>query len=389
MLKDKALTLFLRSLEHIEFGRFALELPDGRAYQFEGREAGPQAHLRLYDVQVIVNMMVRGDIAFADDYRHAKWDSDNLATLIEWALRNDKALRRYLFGNVVGRVVAKLSYLLKMNTRRGSRKNIHAHYDLGNDFYALWLDDSMTYSSALFKNNHDSLEAAQCHKYDRILEHVGYSPQHILEIGCGWGGFAEHGTEQASHRVRGITISPAQYKYARKRLKDRARQVNIKMEDYRDSKGAYDAIVSIEMFEALGEAYWRTYFKKIKSLLKPKGRAVIQAITIDDAYFADYRRGGDAIRSYIFPGGMLPSPTRFKYEARRAGLRFADTFYFGQSYARTLDEWLLRFNRQERAIRALNFDEPFMRLWRYYLCACSGSFRARRTDVMQAELRHV
>lgn len=388
MLAEKATDLFLYSLECIEYGQFDVELPNGKSYQFAGVKPGPKAHLQLREQDVIPNMALKGDIAFADDYRQGKWESKDIASLVECALRNNQYLQKYIRGSRAQQFISKLSYLLTPNTKKGSRQNIYAHYDLGNSFYELWLDPTMTYSSALFKGQGNDLTTAQYNKYDRILDFVNGSSQNVLEIGCGWGGFAERCVEKSDHQIKSVTVSPSQCEYACRRLYDSREQVNVQLQDYRDIHGKYDAIVSIEMFEAVGERYWRTYFNKIKSLLNNKGSAIIQTITVDDKYFDEYRRGGDAIRSYIFPGGMLPSPERFRQEAERAGLKITDQYFFGHDYARTLQHWLNSFEAQADIIQSQNFDEPFMRLWRFYLASCIGAFSAERTNVMQVELRH-
>ena len=384
----KTTDVFLRTLEKLVYGQLDVELPNGRKYHFSGGKPGPEAHLQLHEEGVISNMLLRGNIAFADDYRLGKWDSKDLAALVECGLRNTGHLRRYTRGSRTLQLLAGLSYLFRQNSRKGSRKNIHYHYDLGNNFYALWLDPTMTYSSALFNGETDDLATAQYRKYDRILELLGDRSQKIVDIGCGWGGFADRSIETSDHMVKGITISPSQYEYACNRLKGNPTQACIEMQDYRELRGKYDAIVSIEMFEAVGERYWKSFFGKIKSILDAQGKAVIQTITIDDEYFDNYRRGGDFIRSYIFPGGMLPSPSRFNRDAERAGLQVTDRYFFGADYARTLQHWLNRFEQQSEAIAALNFDKPFMRLWRFYLASCMGAFRVQRTNVMQVELRH-
>ena len=279
-----------------------------------------------------------------------------------------------------------LSYLLRLNSVKGSKKNIHAHYDLGNDFYKLWLDPSMTYSSGIFKNSNDTLEQSQYNKYDRILDCLGEDKGSLLEVGCGWGGFAERAQTRGDFDVRGVTLSEEQHDYARDRLGAKA---DIVLEDYRHQNGTFDNIVSIEMFEAVGERYWPTYFNKIGSLLSKNGKAVIQTITMNDKDFPRYRQGGDFIRSYIFPGGMLPSPSRFEREVQKAGMQTGNTFYFGQDYARTLESWLHVFDQKKDEVIALGFDEGFIRLWRFYLAACIAGFRTGRTDVMQVELSRV
>ena len=388
MRMQRASFLFLNALEKIDCGTFTVELANGHSYSFSGSQKGPNADIKLHDDAVITNVAARGDIALAHDYRFAKWESKDIASLVDFFLRNEHSLHRYISGSKLMQLFAKLSYFFTQNTKKGSRKNIHAHYDLGNDFYALWLDPTMTYSSALFAHPNDDLATAQHRKYDRILEAIGQTPQSVLEIGCGWGGFAERCAEQHNHAFKGITVSSSQHEYASRRLNTKTNNIVIDLEDYRDLQNSYDAIVSIEMFEAVGEKYWRTYFQKIKSLLKAHGKAVIQTITIADTHFAQYRKQGDAIRSYIFPGGMLPSVEQFTHHATEAGLVINDIYQFGDDYARTLSLWLERFEAQADKIRALRFDESFIRLWRFYLAACAGAFRAKRTNVMQVELCH-
>lgn len=393
----KPTNLFLRSLEFLEFGQFHLVLPNGKTYQFEGNKPGPKAELILHDYAVITNMALRGDIAFAEDYQAGKWDSPDIAQLVECGILNYDHIKRYICGSKIQQFLVNLFYLFKSNTKNGSRRNIHAHYDLGNAFYKLWLDETMTYSSALFVDKSETLAAAQHNKYDRILNQLADTPQRILEIGCGWGGFAERSIQKRDHHVTGLTISDEQFAFAKQRVQtlkanhhDVAKQQqasDIVFQDYRDVKGKFDAIVSIEMFEAVGERYWKTYFKKVQSLLANKGKAVIQTITIDDEHFDAYRKGGDAIRSYIFPGGMLPSPAKFKAVAEQCGLKVGMPFFFGRDYAKTLLMWLDNFDACKSEVQSLGFDESFIRLWRFYLGYCAGGFNAERINVMQIELQ--
>ncbi|MBN8531035.1 MAG: class I SAM-dependent methyltransferase, partial [Alphaproteobacteria bacterium] len=343
---------------------------------------GPAAHLALRDWSVIPRLAAHGDIGFAEDYRDGRWESRDPVALLLFALRNEQALNKYIYGGFLSRVAARLGGVLTRNSLSGSRRNIRAHYDLGNRFYKLWLDPSMTYSSALFANENSTLEAAQHAKYDRILNKL--TPGRTLEIGCGWGGFAERAVAR-DHEVRGITLSEEQYRFSSERLRGNAEFV---LEDYRIQEGKYDSIVSIEMFEAVGERYWPVYFRKLAALLKPEGRAMVQTITIDDRLFSAYRKGGDMIRRYIFPGGMLPSPERFRQEAEKAGLRIEDRYAFGLDYARTMRHWLNAFDARRREVQELGFDEGFIRMWRFYLASCIACFEAGRTNVMQVELRH-
>ena len=387
MFEQKTMDALLHALEKIEYGHITLTMPDGRVHQFHGVQDGPHADMQIHDSKAIRTMILRGSVGIADTYRAQKWDSSDLITFIEFALKNEACLDTYTNSNRIWALLARGLYFLRANTKRGSKRNIHAHYDLGNEFYKLWLDKSMTYSSALFQSPEDSLFDAQQNKYDRILSRLGDGTRRILEIGCGWGGFAERCTTHKNYHIDGITISNQQYDYARARLKDND-QATIRMRDYRDIQGKYDAVISIEMFEAVGERYWPIYFAKLKNALAQKGKAIIQTITIADARFENYRENSDVIRSYIFPGGMLASFSRFKQDAMRAGLKVTDQYTFGKDYAKTLALWLEQFDAKSKEIRNLNFDDTFIRLWRFYLASCSASFAVGNTNVMQIELRH-
>ncbi len=376
--------LFKR-LDKISAGSLSLVTPDGKTRTFEGKEEGCNVSLELRDWRVITNMARKGDIGFAEDYRAGKWDTNDLTSLITFALDNRSSLDGYVTGSKLSRMMSVISYLLRINTLRGSKKNIHAHYDLGNDFYKLWLDPTMTYSAAIFNDHNEPLQQAQHNKYDRMIDCLDASSGNILEIGCGWGGFAERATQKGDFRVKGITLSEEQHAYAQRRMGDKA---DIVLEDYRNQNGTFNNIVSIEMFEAVGERYWPTYFTKLGSLLDKKGKAVIQTITMNEDDFPRYRRGGDFIRSYIFPGGMLPAPSRFRQEAQKAGLQSYNEYYFGQDYARTMVHWLKSFDDAKDKVLALGFDDGFVRLWRFYLAACIAGFKTGRTDVMQVEVSH-
>jgi cyclopropane-fatty-acyl-phospholipid synthase len=387
MFKAKIADQFLRTLEKLEYGALQLVTPEGKTYAFEGKQEGPAASLQLTDWQVIKNFALNGDIGFAQDYRDKKWDTPDLVALLQMGLKNHQSLNDYILGSGFMRFLTKISYLFRLNTLKGSRKNIHAHYDLGNSFYQLWLDETMTYSSALFYDN-ESLSLAQQHKYDLILDRFKDHSGSILEIGCGWGGFMQRAFEKGDYTIKGLTLSTEQHAFAKQRLQSHSTQANIALEDYRLQEGTYQNIVSIEMFEAVGEKYWETYFQKIKQLLAKEGKAVIQSITIKDSFFEIYRNGGDFIRSFIFPGGMLPSPNRFKIEAEKTGLKCNTPFFFGGSYAKTLEVWLNNFDAQTKNVKTLGFDDGFIRLWRFYLAACAASFKVDRTNVMQIELSH-
>ena len=284
-----------------------------------------------------------------------------------------------------------MTHLLRPNTRSGSRKNIHAHYDLGNEFYRHWLDGTMTYSSALFDGDNSlSLEAAQDAKYERILQVLDPRPgERILETGCGWGGFAEYVARTRGVAVHGITVSQAQLAHAQARIDRQGLDalVDLSFTDYRDVAGSYDYVVSIEMFEAVGERFWPTYFRSVHDCLKPRGRALIQTITIADDAFAAYRRSSDFIRQYIFPGGMLPCPSRLDELTTAAGLDTKSSLAFGPDYAETLKRWRQSFDAATQQVERMGFDHSFRQIWRFYLCYCEAGFRAGRTDVMQIELQ--
>lgn len=384
MLKNQIIKKFLQTFHHIHYGSINLTMPDGKTYDFIGKEKGPKADLIIHDNRAIRQFATKGDIGLAESYRDQWWDSKDLVSLFTFGLKNEQTLESYIYGNFLSRLASCFAYLFNLNTIRGSKKNIHNHYDIGNDFYELWLDSSMTYSSAIFADQSENLTSAQYRKYDRIIENINPSGK-LLEIGCGWGGFAERALLKGDYDIKGITISEQQYSYSKNRLKGNA---EISSEDYRIQKGKYDQIVSIEMFEAVGEKFWDTYFSKIKSLLAEKGKAIIQTITINDCYFEQYRKSGDAIRTFIFPGGMLPSPERFIAASHKAGLVITDRFSFGSDYALTLSHWLEAFETKIEQIKALGFDEKFLRIWRFYLTFCIASFKSARTNVMQIGLEH-
>ena len=326
--------------------------------------------------------MARGDIGLGEQYIAGAWDTDSVENLVSLFLLNLDRFENFADGNLINRIGFVIhNALLRRNSIKGSSRNIKDHYDVGNDFYSLWLDPSMTYSSALY-NGAEELYRAQQNKYERILSKFTQKKAEVLEIGCGWGGFAERAAAD-SHHVTGLTISPAQHKFATARLNGAA---DIKLQDYRLTKGTFDNIVSIEMFEAVGEHYWPQYFACVAERLKRGGRAVIQTITIRDELFDGYRMRSDFIRHYVFPGGMLPSLARFREEAEKAGLKFAGAFGFGKDYARTLREWLVAMQAKEPQIKALGHDQQFLRNWEFYLGMCAAAFEVARTDVVQVEL---
>jgi len=375
---------FLGSFHSIDYGSIRITMENGKIYDFAGKKDGPKADLIIYDIRAISQFIKNGDIGFAESYKNKWCDSSDLISLFIFGLKNEECLEKYIYGSFLGRLISRIGYLFSLNTLRGSKKNIHAHYDIGNDFYQLWLDPSMTYSAAIFAHESEDLTSAQYRKYDKIINRLKNSGR-LLEIGCGWGGFAERALLKGDYNLKALTISEQQYRYAKNRLQNKA---DFAIEDYRIQKGKYDQIVSIEMFEAVGENFWGTYFSKIKELLTQTGKAIIQTITIDNHYFDKYRKGGDAIRSFIFPGGMLPSAEKFVTASAKTGLVATDKFFFGQDYALTLKHWLATFEKNIEQIKALGFDEQFLRIWRFYLTFCIASFKSKRTNVMQIVLEH-
>ena len=381
----------LQLLRKLEYGALRMEFPNGESMHF-----GDQSHpvtLTLKNFALFGAALKSGDIGFAETFIHGDWTTDNLPGLIELFVRNRAAVESVIYGSWFGNLFYRIKHIFNRNSRAGSRKNIHAHYDIGNDFYTLWLDPSMTYSSALYMNQDstgmDSLAHAQTAKYRRIVDELQLPPQaKVLEIGCGWGGFAELAARDAGAHVTGLTLSTEQLAYAQQRMADAGLQghADLRLQDYRDVDGQFDAIASIEMFEAVGETYWPSYFECIRRKLKSGGRACIQSIVIDDALFARYRKGTDFIQQYIFPGGMLPSPAVFRQQAEKYGMRVINEFKFGLDYAHTLQAWRISFKEQAQQVRALGFDESFMRTWEFYLAYCEAGFRAKSIDVAQFTL---
>jgi cyclopropane-fatty-acyl-phospholipid synthase len=374
---------WLQTLSKLEHGALIFVAPDGLEHRFRGPLPGPVARFELHDWQVLARTALRGDVAFGEDYIDGGWDTDNIERVVALFLLNRGILDGYGNGRAVERLLMMLhDRVVQRNSMAGSRRNIEAHYDVGNDFYSLWLDKSMTYSSALFAKRTDDLYQAQMNKYGRILDRFVKPKADVLEIGCGWGGFAERAAGEG-HRVTGLTVSPSQARFADERLHGTA---DIRLEDYRKIVGRFDMIVSIEMFEAVGEQYWPRYFRTLAEHLKEGGRAVVQTITIRDDLFAAYRLRSDFIRHYVFPGGMLPSLQRFREEAERAGLKVLDSFTFGRDYVRTLRIWSARMKERTDDILALGHDDKFVRNWQYYLNICAAVFDVGRTNVAQIEL---
>ncbi|MEC5386026.1 cyclopropane-fatty-acyl-phospholipid synthase family protein [Uliginosibacterium sp. H3] len=385
----RAARLVIDMLEKIAGGAVMLELPNGSRVQLgEGERV---ATLVVRDWQVFERIIGKGSIGFAECWMEGLWETDHLAPLLTLMASNREVLQQAIHGNILRLALYRVWHSLRANTRKGSRKNIEAHYDLGNDFYSLWLDETMTYSSARFTAPDMPLEDAQREKYRRILQRLQPRPgQRILEVGCGWGGFAEVAATEFGCHVHGLTLSPSQLAWARKRAEQGgfADRATFELRDYRDVSGQFDHVASIEMVEAVGEKYWPTYFRKLRECVAPGGRIVIQGITIAHGLFAHYRRDVDFIQRYIFPGGMLLSPAVLGEQARQAGLRLVGEDAFGLDYARTLSDWMARFNRVRDAVMAQGFDERFVRMWQFYLAYCEAGFRAGSTDVHHFELMH-
>ncbi len=386
----RATRLALEVFDRLDGGALAIELPDG--VRLRAGHGPLVAHLRVRDHAVFDEALARGDIGFGESWMDGQWDTDELTGLLTLLSRNRERIGQAIYGRLLRMIGHRITHLLRANTRSGSRRNIEAHYDLGNDFYALWLDPSMSYSAAVFAADDDSLHDAQLRKYRRILEQLDVRPgQTVLEVGCGWGGFAEVAAVEYGCKVLGITLSPSQLAFARERAQRGgfAAAADFALCDYRDVRGQYDHVVSIEMIEAVGERFWPTYFAQLAALLKPGGRCVVQSITIDDALFARYRRGTDFIQRYVFPGGMLPSPAAVERQARGAGLEVVGDFAFGRDYARTLAHWHRSFEAQWPAVKAQGFDERFRRMWRFYLSYCEAGFETGDIDVHHFVFAHL
>ena len=374
----------------IREGRLTLVEPDNRQHEFIGTAPGPQAVMLVHDWRIARRLALEGGLGFGRSYIDGDWDSPDLPTLIEFFTLNRRHLGAALRGRLLMRALNAVRHGLRANSRIGARRNISYHYDLGNGFYEHWLDPSMTYSSAIFADGDNSLESAQLRKYRRLLDLLDAKPgQHVLEIGCGWGGFAELAARERGLKVTGITLSQEQLNYARARI-DRADlgdRVDFALRDYRDVEGRFDHVVSIEMFEAVGRKYWPAFFSKLHDVLPPGGRAALQVITIDETAYAHYSKAADFIQAYIFPGGMLPSVGAFADQVRQAGLKLTQQAQFGADYARTLAQWRKTFNAAWHARRLpAGFDAHFQRIWDYYLAYCEGGFRGGGINVMQTAL---
>jgi cyclopropane-fatty-acyl-phospholipid synthase len=385
-----------RLLAQLRVGTLDVQLPDGEQLHFGGREgaAEPRAAIRLLDWRVCGAALKSGDIGFAETFIDGGWTTPDLVALLELFIANRDAVEQVIYGSFWGALAYRIKHLLNRNSRRGSRKNIHAHYDIGNPFYRLWLDETMNYSSALFEGDPARpMAEAQRAKIRRALRECGVDGatpgQRVLEIGCGWGALAETAAAECGAHVTGLTLSTEQLAFAQERLQRAglAERADLRLQDYRDvPEQGFDAVVSIEMFEAVGREYWGDYFRTVAGKLKPGGRACIQTITIRDDLFERYLKSTDFIQQYIFPGGVLPSPSAFRAEARKAGLVVENELAFGPDYAETLRRWRLEFLARDAQVRNLGFDTRFMRIWEFYLAYCQAAFAKGNTDVVQFTL---
>lgn len=381
----------LKLLLKVESGEIHIRFPNGKAVHFTSGNPGYSAKIHLKNWSVTRKVVLHGTIGVAESYMDHDWESPDVSSLLAFFLTNASIYQDIANQNPLINALESLRHWFNRNTRSGAKRNIAAHYDLGNEFYELWLDKSMTYSSAIFRPGVNSLESAQEAKYRNLAETMGVTKDsHILEIGSGWGGFAEFVGRETGARVTGLTISREQLEYARNRIKKAglADRIEFKFQDYRDEAGKYDQIVSIEMFEAVGERYWATYFDKLRQCLKPNGTAGLQIITINDNGFEQYRRRPDFIQRYIFPGGMLPSPSALSEVSKAQQLKLVSELEFAGDYAKTLREWRKKFQQHWEQIHPLGFDERFKRMWEFYLHYCEAGFDTKAIDVRQMFYKH-
>jgi len=372
-----------KTLQH---GRLDIGLDDGRVFRAEGKAAGPVARIDIHDDELFARMLRDGYLGFCDAYLDGWWTTPDLQAFMDLVNSDNDDMYNGYPGQKFVELYEKLRFWLQRNTKKQARRNISYHYDLGNDFYRLWLDETMTYSSAIFDTGQESLEAAQAAKYASMVDQMGAKPgDHVLEIGCGWGGFAEYAAKERGLRVTCLTISEEQFKFAQDRIESAGLSdlVTFKLQDYRDETGHYDGIASIEMFEAVGEQYWPVYFDAVRDRLKPGAQATLQIITVGDDRFETYRKDVDFIQKYIFPGGMLPSPAVLKAQVERAGLLFRQSIEFGESYSQTLRRWHETFNEKWEQIAQMGFDNRFRRMWNFYLTSCAAAFHTGNCDVTQ------
>ena len=370
----------------IEIGMLKIGLPDGETVTITGEKPGPVVRLNVHHPDLFTRIVRSGVLGFSEAYLDGEWSTDDLMGLLDVLYSRIGNMYEGFPGAGFVRAYERLRFWMQSNSKRQAKKNISYHYDLGNEFYRLWLDDTMTYSAAMFETGQESLEAAQMRKYKSMVDEIGAKPgDHVLEIGCGWGGFAEYAAGERGLKVTGLTISKEQHDYAVARIARAglSDMVDIKLQDYRDETRQYDGIASIEMFEAVGEKYWPVYFGKLRDCLKPGKSATLQVITMHESRFENYRKTIDFIQKYIFPGGMLPSPSELRRQAQGAGLKVAHSVEFGEGYSQTLRRWYDQFNDQWERIAPMGFDDRFRRMWNFYLASCAASFHTGNSDVTQ------
>ncbi|WP_390914797.1 class I SAM-dependent methyltransferase [Pseudosulfitobacter sp. SM2401] len=371
-------------------GRIDFVLPDGRIFRATGKNAGPVAELYIHNDDIFARLIREGDLGFCDAYLDEWWSTPDLQAFMDLVHADNENIYDGFPGMTLVRAFENFRFWLQRNHKEQARKNISYHYDLGNEFYSLWLDETMTYSSALFVTGQESHEAAQIAKYASMVDEMGaQSGDHVLEIGCGWGGFAEYAARERGIKVTGLTISEEQFNYAQDRIEKAglSDMVTFKLQDYRDETGVYDGIASIEMFEAVGEKYWPTYFDTVRERLKPGKNATLQIITVQDRRWDVYRRGVDFIQKYIFPGGMLPSPKALREQVVKSGMAVEKSIEFGQSYNISLRRWHETFNEKWDQIAEMGFDDRFRRMWNFYLTSCAATFESANCDVTQITIK--
>ena len=386
------LDLFLDVLAQSKYGSICVYKDNKSIFSFKGKFPGPDTNIKILKDKCISDFFLRGDLGWAESYIDGNWETSNLTDFLEWGARNFHEFSKYVRGKWFTILYLRLKHHLKKNSRSGSKKNISFHYDLGNSFYEKWLDESMTYSSAMFKNPEDNLLKGQINKYENLANITGVKENDkILEIGCGWGGFSSFLAKKYSANVTAITISKKQYEKAKQKIYDDklTDKVDVKLLDYRNINGKYDKIVSIEMFEAVGEKYWSKYFDVLKKNLKSDGSIGLQTITIEDKFFQKYKKFPDFIQTYIFPGGMLPSVEEMDKVITSKGLHITNKTMFGNDYAKTIRIWSESFENSWGCIKSLGFSESFKRLWNYYLGYCEGGFKSGNINVGQFLIKKV
>ncbi len=377
-------------LKNIKKGSLQIILPDKRSFVYEGIEKGPKGIIIIKNNDFFSRILREGENGFPEAYMDGWWDTPDLLAVLDVIFLNNKEIGYSFPGGFLFRNYERLVHWLNSNSKKQAKKNIYYHYDLGNDFYSKWLDNTMTYSSALFNSAEESLEKAQENKYKNICENINPKPNdHILEIGCGWGGFMEYAIKQYKVKVTGLTISRAQHDFTKKRLFEAglSEHATVLLSDYRNQKGQYDGLASIEMFEAVGEKYWPVYFNSVKDLMKNGAKSTLQIITIADDLFPEYRKRVDFIQKYIFPGGMLPSKKALEKEFLQVGLKNVNLKSFGSSYSKTLRLWHSKFNTVWGDIASVKFDNRFKRMWNFYLASCAAVFDSKTGDVIQVTLK--